>query len=51
MKPASYEEIVESIPRLTPAQQVRLLKELAALLPPHAFSQPKRSIMELAGLG
>lgn len=51
MTPASYEEIVEGIQRLTPAQQRRLLQELPVLLRPLAASPPKRSIMELAGLG
>ena len=50
MTPTSYEEIVESIQGLTPAQQMRLLQELSVLLRPLP-SQPKRSIMELAGLG
>lgn len=48
---ATYQEVRRQIEELTPAEQVRLFEELAVLVHPQQLAKPKRSIMELEGLG
>ncbi|MFQ4145926.1 hypothetical protein [Chlorogloeopsis sp. ULAP02] len=48
---ATYQEIRRQIENLTPDEQLRLLEELAAIVRRRVTSKPKRSIMELEGLG
>lgn len=50
--PASLEQVVEAVKRLSTADQLRLQAELETILHEQAMaSQPKRSIMEFKGLG
>ena len=55
MQTMNYGELLVRIQRLDPAEQLRLLEDLAALVRCQvAFqsqSQPRRSILELQGLG
>lgn len=48
---ATYQEIRRQIENLTADEQLRLLEELAALVRRRITPKPKRSIMELEGLG
>ena len=48
---ATYQEIRRQVENLTPDEQLRLLEELAALVRRRITPKPKRSIMELEGLG
>ncbi len=47
----TYEEILDQVRRLDPAEQVDLLEELVGLVRPHVALQQGRSILELEGLG
>ncbi|GAB4217074.1 MAG: hypothetical protein OHK0012_20650 [Synechococcales cyanobacterium] len=47
----TYQDIRRQIENLTPNEQLRLLEELAAMVSRHMLVKPKRSIMELEGLG
>ena len=47
----TYLEIRHQVENLTPDEQLRLLEELAALVRRRIAPKPKRSIMELEGLG
>lgn len=47
----SYDEILRQIRRLTPVEQAHLLEILLALVERRAAKQPRRSILELQGLG
>lgn len=46
-----YQEIRLKVGNLTPDEQLRLLEELASLVRRRVTPKPKRSIMELEGLG
>ena len=46
-----YQEIRHQVENLTPDEQLRLLEELAAIVRRRITPKPKRSIMELEGLG
>jgi hypothetical protein len=46
-----YQEIRQQVENLTPDEQLRLLEELASLVRCRVMPKPKRSIMELEGLG
>ena len=48
---ATYQEIRRQVENLTPDEQLRLLAELAAMVRRRMLVRPKRSIMELEGLG
>ena len=47
----TYQEIRRQIVNLTPDEQLRLLEELTTIVSGCIQSKPKRSIMELSGLG
>jgi hypothetical protein len=46
-----YQEVRQQAGNLTPDEQLRLLEELASLVRCRVTPKPKRSIMELEGLG
>lgn len=48
---AIYQDIRRQVENLTPDEQLRLLEELAAIVRRRILVKPKRSIMELEGLG
>jgi DNA-binding HxlR family transcriptional regulator len=48
---ATYQEIRRQVEDLTPDEQLRLLEDLATIVRKQRQGQPKRSIMELEGLG
>ncbi len=48
---AIYQDIRRQVENLTPDEQLRLLEELAAIVRRRILAKPKRSIMELEGLG
>lgn len=48
---ATYQDIRRQVENLTPNEQLRLLEELAAMVRRRMLVKPKRSIMELEGLG
>jgi tRNA threonylcarbamoyladenosine modification (KEOPS) complex Pcc1 subunit len=47
----TYQELRRQIEDLTPDEQLRLLVEIASLVGRHVSPKPKRSSMELEGLG
>jgi hypothetical protein len=47
----TYQEVLEDVKHLRPEEQLRLLEELAAFLRRRIPTQPRRSILELQGLG
>ena len=47
----TYQLIRQQVENLSPHDQLRLLEELAVLVRCHILPKPKRSIMELEGLG
>lgn len=47
----TYQDIRRQVENLTPNEQLRLLEELAAMVRRRMLVKPKRSIMELEGLG
>ena len=49
-KTACY-EVLSRVQRLTPADQIRLLEELATFVHRRVMPQPRRSILDLQGLG
>ena len=51
MSTTAYYEVLGRIQRLTPADQLRLLEELAALVRRQVTSRAQRSILELQGVG
>jgi DNA-binding HxlR family transcriptional regulator len=51
MSTTPYYEILSHVQHLTPADQLRLLEELAVLVRRQIATQPRRSILELQGLG
>jgi len=46
-----YDDVLDRAQRLTPADQLRLLEELAALIRHQVTARKRRSILELEGLG
>jgi hypothetical protein len=48
---ATYQDIRRQVENLTPNEQLRLLEELAVMVHRRILVKPKRSIMELEGLG
>lgn len=51
MTTTGYSDILDRARRLSPADQLRLLEDLAALVRREMDQQPRRSILELQGLG
>lgn len=51
MSDAAYQDVLDLAHRLDPAEQLRLLQELQTALEEQSEAGPKRSIMELEGLG
>jgi hypothetical protein len=51
MSTSVYHETLNQAQRLNPADQLRLLEELAVLVRRQITPQPRRSILELQGLG
>jgi len=51
MSTIAYHDVLDRAQRLAPADQLRLLEELAALLRHKVAAQKKHSITELKGLG
>ena len=47
----TYEEILRQVRQLELVEQANLLAELAKLVKEHVAPRPRRSIMELEGLG
>lgn len=47
----TYQEIRRQVETLTPDEQLRLLEELAVIVRQRISVKPKRSIVELEGLG
>ncbi|MEA5564813.1 hypothetical protein [Anabaena sp. UHCC 0399] len=50
---SSYQEVLQQAQTLTPEEQIRLIKDLSSLIRQQVtmISKPKRSILELRGLG
>ena len=48
---SNYQNICHQVKRLTLNEQLNLLEELAAIIRSRMVIKPKRSIMELDGLG
>jgi hypothetical protein len=51
MSISTYDQVLDRIQHLTPADQLRLLEELASLVRRRITTQARRSILELQGLG
>jgi len=51
MSTIAYRDVLDRAQRLAPADQLRLLEELAALLRHKVATEKKHSITELQGLG
>jgi len=51
MSTTTYYEVLSRVQRLTPADQLRLLEELAMLVRRWTVTRTRRSILELQGLG
>ena len=47
----SYDEVKKSVEALPPGDQLRLIAELAGRLGGNLARQPRRSLLELRGLG
>jgi hypothetical protein len=47
----TYQQIRQQVENLTPDEQILLLGELASMVGRHIRPNPKRSIMDLEGLG
>ena len=47
----TYIEVLNRVQELTPTEQLRLLEELAVIVRGRFVEKPKRSILELRGLG
>ena len=47
----TYQEICRQVEELTPDEQLQLLEVLAAIVRRRTTAPPKRSILELEGLG
>jgi hypothetical protein len=51
MSNTTYYEVLGRVQSLTPTDQLRLLEELTALVRRQVTARPRRSILELQGLG
>ena len=51
MLTTAYQDILTRVERLSPAEQLQLMEQLAALLRHRVAPQSRHSIMELQGLG
>jgi len=51
MSTITYHGALRQVQRLTPAEQLRLLEELAAIVRRQVTTKTRRSILELQGLG
>ena len=51
MSTTVYHDVVSRVQRLPAADQLRLLEELAVLVRHRVTTRPRRSILELQGLG
>jgi len=51
MSTTTYYEVLDRAQRLNPADQLRLLEDLAALVRRQVTTRAQRSILELQGLG
>ncbi len=51
MSTTDYYEVLSRVHRLTSAEQLRLLEELASLVQLKALPHPRRSVLDLQGLG
>jgi len=51
MSTTAYDEVLHRAQHLTPVDQLRLLEDLAAIVRRQVAPQPRRSILELQGLG
>jgi hypothetical protein len=51
MSISTYDQVLDRIQHLAPADQLRLLEELASLVRRRITTQARRSILELQGLG
>lgn len=51
MSQTAYREVLRKVERLTPADQLQLLEELVGLIRHQVTPRPRRSILELQGLG
>jgi hypothetical protein len=51
MSISTYDQVLDRIQHLTPADQLRLLEELASLVRRRITTPARRSILELQGLG
>lgn len=51
MSTTVYRRVLQQVQLLEPADQLRLLEELAAIIRRQAALQTRRSILELRGLG
>ncbi len=51
MPDTAYYQILNQVQRLSPDDQLLLLEDIAALVRQHIAKRPRRSILELEGLG
>ena len=51
MSTTDYYEVLNRMHRLTSAEQLRLLEDLASLVHRQVLPQPRRSVLDLQGLG
>ena len=51
MSTAAYQEALRRVQRLTPAEQLELLEEIAALVRRQVITRRPQSILKLQGLG
>ena len=51
MSATNYDQVLYRVRRLTSAEQLRLLEELASLVQRKVLPQPRRSVLDLQGLG
>ncbi len=51
MSTTEYYKVLHRVQRLTSAEQLRLLEDLASLVQHKVLPQPRRSVLDLQGLG
>ena len=51
MSTTEYYKVLHRVHRLTSAEQLRLLEDLASLVHRQVLPQPRRSVLDLQGLG
>ena len=51
MSTSDYYEVLNRVHRLTSAEQLRLLEDLASLIHCRVLPQPRRGVLDLQGLG